>query len=139
MVVPKAKVPDVLQLYRNVCSGGHLGIKRTLLKIQERFYWVHCRDDFEDWCRKCTSCANLKRPQTRSRGALKLYNVGSPWERIALDVAGPFPESESGNKYFMVVVDYFTKWPEIFAIPNQKDSTVADKLVYEVFCRFEYL
>ncbi|CAK1595807.1 unnamed protein product [Parnassius mnemosyne] len=136
MVVPKAKVPDILQLYHSGCSGGHLGVKRTLLKTRERFYWVHCRDDVEDWCRKCTSCAAVKGPQIRSRGALKLYNVGAPWERIAIDVAGPFPETESGNKYFMVEMDYFTKWPEVFAIPNQEASTVADKLVHEVFCRF---
>ncbi|CAK1603027.1 unnamed protein product [Parnassius mnemosyne] len=136
MVVPMAKVLDVLQLYHNGCSGGHLGVKRTLLKIRERFYCVHCRDDVEDWCRKCTSCAAVKGPQTRSRGALKLYNVGAPWERIAIDVAGPFLESESGNKYFMVVMDYFTTWPEVFVITNQEASTVANKLFYEVFCRF---
>lgn len=136
MVVPRAKVPDVLRLYHDGCSGGHMGVKRTLLKIRERFYWIHCREDVEDWCRKCTSCAAVKGPQTRSRGALQIYNVGAPWERIALDVAGPFPESENGNKYFMVVMDYFTKWPEVFAIPNQEATTVADKLVQEVFCRF---
>lgn len=67
---------------------------------------------------------------------LKLYNVGAPWERIALDVASPFPESDSENKYFMVVMDYFSKWPEVFAIPNQEASTIADKLIHEVFCRF---
>lgn len=43
---------------------------------------------------------------TFSKCSLKLYNVGAPWERIALDVTGPFPESDSGNKYFMVVIDY---------------------------------
>ena len=53
-----------------------------------------------------------------------------------MDVVGPFPESDKGNKYFMVVMDYFTKWPEVFAIPNQEASTIADKLVQEVFCRF---
>ncbi|CAK1595092.1 unnamed protein product [Parnassius mnemosyne] len=36
-----------------------------------------------------------------------------------------------------VVMDYFTKWPEVFAISNEEASTVADKLlVHEVFCRF---
>ncbi|CAK1584386.1 unnamed protein product [Parnassius mnemosyne] len=114
MVVPKAKVPDVLQLYHNDCSGGGRGVKRTLLKIRERFYWVHYRDNVEDWCRKCTSCVAVNGPQARSRGALKLYNVGAPWERTALDVAGKFPESESGNKYFVVVTDYFTKWPSTY-------------------------
>ncbi|CAK1588954.1 unnamed protein product [Parnassius mnemosyne] len=109
MVVPLAKVPDVLQLYHNGCSGGHLGIKRTVVKIPERFYWVNCRDDVKDWChRKGISCVAVKGPQTRSRGALKLYNVGAPWERITLDVLGPFPESESSKKYSMVVMDYFT-------------------------------
>ncbi|CAK1578771.1 unnamed protein product [Parnassius mnemosyne] len=48
MVVPKAKVPDVLQLYHNGCSRGHLGVKQTLLKIRERFYLVYCPDDVED-------------------------------------------------------------------------------------------
>ncbi|CAK1600364.1 unnamed protein product [Parnassius mnemosyne] len=86
-------------------------------------------------CALCTSYAAVKGHQNRSRGVLKLNNVGAPWERIAIDIAGPFPESESGNKYFMVVMDYFTKWPEVFAIPNHKCSTVVDKLVHEVFCR----
>ncbi|CAK1579988.1 unnamed protein product [Parnassius mnemosyne] len=66
----------------------------------------------------------------------KLCGWNAEWERIALDVAGPFPESDSGNKYFMKVMDYFTKWSEVFAIRNQEASTVADELVHEAFCRF---
>ena len=136
VVVPKAKVKDVLREVHDGVSGGHLGVKRTLTKVRERFYWLHCRDDVQDWCRKCSTCAAVKGPSTRSRGSLQLYNVGAPWERIAVDVAGPFPVTESGNKYFMVVMDYFTKWPEVFAIPNQEAATVASKLLEEVICRF---
>jgi transposase InsO family protein len=33
-------------------------------------------------------------------------------------------------------MDYFTKWPEVYAIPNQKASTVAEALVTNFFCRF---
>ena len=33
-------------------------------------------------------------------------------------------------------MDYFTKWPEVYAIPNQEASTVADDLVTHFFCRF---
>jgi transposase InsO family protein len=32
-------------------------------------------------------------------------------------------------------MDYFTKWPEVYAIPNQEASTVAEALVSN-FCRF---
>jgi hypothetical protein len=32
-------------------------------------------------------------------------------------------------------MDYFTKWPEVYAIPNQEESTVTEALV-TFFCRF---
>lgn len=136
VIVPKKMVSEVLRSFHDGTSGGHLGVKKTLIKIRQRFYWIYCREDVENWCKKCTNCASVKGPHTRSRGTLKLYNVGAPWERIALDVAGPFPASDSGNKYILVVMDYFTKWPEVFAIPNQEAVTIAEKLVNEVFCRF---
>lgn len=136
LVVPRAKVKEVLRVFHDGTSGGHLGVKKTLEKVKERFYWLHCKDDVEDWCRKCTACAAVKGPHTRSRAAMRIYNVGVPWERVALDVAGPFPVTKAGNRYILVVMDYFTKWPEVFAIPNQEAITVATKLVNEVFCRF---
>ena len=35
---------------------------------------------------------------------MKQYNVGFPFERIAIDVAGPFPLSKSGNQYIDTLV-----------------------------------
>jgi transposase InsO family protein len=64
------------------------------------------------------------------------YNVGSPFERIAIDVAGPFPRSDQGNRYLLIAIDYFTKWPEVYGIPNQEASTVAEALVTNFFCCF---
>jgi hypothetical protein len=36
-------------------------------------------------------------------------------------------------------MDYFTKWPEDYAIPKQKASTVAEMLVTNFFCHFGIL
>jgi hypothetical protein len=47
-----------------------------------------------------------------------------------------FPESNRGNQYLLVAMDYFTKFPEVYAILNQEASTVADALVNNYFCRF---
>lgn len=55
---------------------------------------------------------------------------------VEMDIVGPFPESETGNRYILVVSDYFTKWVEAFAIPNQEAPTIARILVDEFFCRF---
>ena len=67
---------------------------------------------------------------------LKTVNVGTPMEWIAIDVLGPLPMTEAGSKYIIIIADYFTKWVEVFPLPNQEAITVADKLVNEVICRF---
>jgi hypothetical protein len=33
-------------------------------------------------------------------------------------------------------MDYFTKWPEAYAVPIQEASTVAEAVVTNFFCRF---
>ena len=52
------------------------------------------------------------------------------------DIMGPLPETEKGNKYVLVAADCFTKWVEVYGIPNQEAVTVAVKLVDEMFCRY---
>ena len=53
-----------------------------------------------------------------------------------MDLTGPFPESPEGNRYILVVGDYFTKWMEAYTLPDQEATTVEKKLVDEFFCRF---
>lgn len=65
-----------------------------------------------------------------------LYQVGAPWERVAADVAGPFPVTRHGNKYILVIQDYFTKWVEVCAMPDQTAKTVATRLVDQVYVRY---
>jgi transposase InsO family protein len=33
-------------------------------------------------------------------------------------------------------MDYFNKWQEVYPIPNQEASTIAETLVTNFFCRF---
>ena len=89
-----------------------------------------------EWCRNCDICAQKRGPQKKIVAPLKIVNVGAPMERIAIDVLGPLPMTEAGNKYILIIADYFTKWVEAFPLPNQEAKTVADKLVNEVICRF---
>ncbi|CAI5671544.1 unnamed protein product [Oreochromis niloticus] len=44
-----------------------------------------------------------------------------------------------GNRYVLVAMDYFTKWPEAYAVPDQSATTTAERLVEEMFARFGVL
>ena len=53
-----------------------------------------------------------------------------------MDVAGPYPITSTGNQYCLMVGCYFSKWLECFPILDQKATTVAKKLVYEIVARY---
>jgi hypothetical protein len=38
------------------------------------------------------------------------------------------------SRFLLFSMDYFTKWPEVYAILNQEASTVADDLATSFFC-----
>ena len=56
-------------------------------------------------------------------------------QMVVADLVGPFPSSLTGNKYLFVAMDYFTKWGEVYPVPNMETITVATKLVNEMFFR----
>ena len=60
--------------------------------------------------------------------------VSGPFDRVGVDVV-QFPTSYNGNKYAVVFVDYLTKWPEVFAVPDQTADTIAHLLVEQIVCR----
>jgi hypothetical protein len=43
---------------------------------------------------------------------MQMVKSGVPMQRIATDILGELPETENGNKYKLVVSDYFTKSQE---------------------------
>jgi hypothetical protein len=135
-VLPRSKVKDMLIELRDGPSGSHLGINKTPTKVRQSFYWLQARSDIEKWCRQRDACAASRGPWTRNRGQMHQYNVGTPFERIAIDVAEPFPWRDQGNRYLLIAMDYFTKWPEVCPIPNQEASTTAETLVTNFFCCF---
>ena len=136
LILPKTRVKEVLEEIHNGISGGHLGVNKTMEKVRQRFYWLRYKHDVEEWCRRCEVCAECKGPQRKTKGLMQLYNVGVPFERIALDVAGPFPITKNGNRYILVIADYFTKWTEAIALPNQEAETIVETLINIWVSRF---
>ena len=45
------------------------------------------------------------------------------------------PLTASGNQYVAVFMYYLTKWPEVFAIPDQQADTIARLFVEQIVCR----
>ena len=101
LVVPRSWIGSVLQQLHSSPSGGHLGMFKTLEKVRSRFYWPGQRHDIEDWCRACELCAARKSPPRRNRAPMQQVLAGGPFQRVAMDILGPLPLTERGNKYIL--------------------------------------
>ena len=136
LVVPKDLREEVLEESHAGSMGGHLGEDKTLARIREKFFWPGCSSAVKEWCKTCVNCATRKAPPQKRRAPLQKILTGYPMQMVATDIMGPFPTSANGNKYILVASDYFTRWVEAYAIPNQEALTVARKLIDHMFCRF---
>ena len=136
LVVPEKYRDELIRELHGGKLGGHLGLKKTLAGMKQRYYWSGMTADVRSCLRQCDQCARKKPPPKRRVAPLQQYNVGGTMDRVAMDLVGPLPRTEDGNQWILVVGDYATRWIEAYALPDAKAETVATKFVCEFVCRF---
>ena len=136
LVLPSVVRESVLQDLHSGSMGGHVGESKMIHLVRERYYWPGWKESVKEWCRKCRTCSTRKMAPPSKRAPLQTLQAGYPLQIVAVDILGPLPVTAQGNKYVLVACDCFTRWVEVYAIPNQEALTVAKMLVDEMFCRF---
>lgn len=116
--------------------SGHLGRLKTLLRLLEVVYWPSIRKDVWKYCRDCEICQQYKPSITKLSGQLQSTPVVEPGHMLGVDFMGPFPGSTKQHEYLFVVVDYCSKWVEMFPMRKAKAPHVARILVEDIFTRW---
>ena len=86
----------------------------------------------DKWCADC----NSSKSPVKNRAQLQLSLA---LQRITMDIVGPLPVTPRGNRYILVVGDYFTKWKEAFPLADMEASSIAQVVVNEIICQFGIL
>eukprot|EP00731_Ephydatia_muelleri_P021198 Em0013g925a len=106
------------------------------LNIQNGVLWRKCIDKCRDYLQLVLPAKLQEDSCSERKAPLQSLRAGYPMQIVCVDIMGPLPETEDGCKYVLVASDCFTRWVEVYGIPNQEATTVAKKLVDEMFCRF---
>ncbi|BHF65296.1 hypothetical protein SprV_0200830600 [Sparganum proliferum] len=113
LVLPHDAIhPTLSRLHADL---GHAGQARTDTAARQRFWCLKQRRIIQDICHTCPA--------------------GYPNEIFGVDLMGPMPPSPRGNRYILVLVDFFTKWCEAVPLPQADAITVAKAILSEWICR----
>ena len=120
----------LLQPFNDVLAS-HFGLAKTYDVIRKRFVWHNMLS--------CQNCAMKKTPRTGTRAELIPIHVEGPFHIVGVDCLGPLPPTHPGNRYVVVFTDYFTKWPEPFALPSIEATRIAQSLLDNIIARHSAL
>ena len=106
--------------YLERCHEGHQGVTKCRRRAQQVFWWPGCSTDIAEFVSNCEVCVKAGRVKHEP-----LQEVGlpsGPWVEVGSDLF----EFEHDN--YLLLVDYYSKWIEVCALPSQTSRSVISSM-----------
>ena len=87
--------------------------------------------DAVTFCKCCPECAVVTGAGRQLRPPLHPIPVERPFQKIGVDRMD-LPCTDRGNRHVIVFQDLFTKWPMVYAIPDQKAERIVKLLCEDI-------
>ena len=128
LLVPRSRRESIYQAAHYNPMAGHLGYEKTLQRIMDRFYWPGIRAEVRRWCASCRECQLVNAPAVPKAPLCPLPLVELPFDRIGMDIIGPFERCAQGYRFVLVLIDYATRYPEAIPLRTISATSVAQAL-----------
>ncbi|CAG2231004.1 unnamed protein product [Mytilus edulis] len=99
-IVPYSERRNVLFQCHDNKTSAHLGVRKTIERIRQKYYWPGLQADVRRYIKGCEFCNRRKNPCRTNKAPMQLVQSCHPMERIAADILGELPETENGNGIF---------------------------------------
>ncbi|EFO94687.1 hypothetical protein CRE_08564 [Caenorhabditis remanei] len=123
-------VPPILRnRVLKMLHRAHPGIVRMKKLARGFVYWCGMDSDIQKMVQSCDQCAAVAKDPVKTT-LCSWPMPTAPWQRVHADYVGPIH-----GKYYLVMVDAFSKWPEIRTTTSITTSATL-KLLQHVFSQF---
>src|ERR1044072_9874640 len=136
-VVRKYEFEGIMYLMHDHKLSAHFGRKTTYEKVKEKYWWKGMIKDIEEYVKTCDSCQRKNKPVGKHE--LNLIEVKELFHMIRIDVVGPLSETMNGNKYIVIAMDYFTKWPEARVLKEANAREISRFIYEDIICKHRCL
>ena len=139
IVVPKKYWPHILKVAHDHRLSGHLGISKTVSRIQKFFYWPSLATYVRQYIRNCHACqmSGKLRPHMKPAPLQPIPAACIPFSEIVIDIVGPLPKTPRGNQYLLTLICAATRYPEAFPLRTYSSLKIIECLD-NFFTKFGY-
>ena len=131
-VVPQSLRQPVLSL----AHEGHPGVVRMKRLCRDAVWWPGIDGHVEQMVKACRACIVSGKSTHPVPGPLQpLPWPSDPWRRASVDIAGEFVAAPHHQRFIIVAVDHFSKWPGA-AVCGTVTSSVVIEFLTSLFDRY---
>jgi len=114
----------------------HAGVKKVHEYISRKFDMTNRKEKIKEIVQSCENCQKRKVLTTKTKEKVVKSKPTSLFETIHIDFCGPFNTSFGRQKYIMAIIDQFSKYIMLTAVPDQGERTVAKTLKNKWILKF---
>ena len=117
--------------------AGHKGVTKTYQRVRQYYYWKTMKKEIQEYVRTCKECQLKKLTRIKTRQPMVLTDTpGKAFDKISMDIVGPLPQTQKGNKYILTIQDLLTKYSIGIPMAGISSAEIADVFVKQFICRF---
>src|SRR6266498_4021823 len=133
-VVPQVETKWIMSIFHDDPTKAHQSFDVMYNQISKRYIWQSMRNDIKEYAKTCFQCQ--KRGSMKQNNQKRTIPPTDIFETWGIDIVGPLPITREGNRYIVVAMDYFSRWPEARPLKAANAETVATFIYEEIICRF---
>jgi hypothetical protein len=101
-------------------TAGHNGLEKTLeiLKTFGTDLGSNVQEHAKKFISECPICQKLDYRNVKNHKEPYTTASMEPMETLNIDTIGPVPKDNLGNTYILVIIDCFSKFIELYAVPD---------------------
>jgi hypothetical protein len=132
IVVPARPRKEILVRFHDHKLAAHQGIEKTIAKIRAKYFWPKLAKDVRIHIINCLTCAKRKVAGTCKAPPQPFPIAEYIWQRMAMDIVGPFPVSKKGNNHILVMLEYVTRYAIAVPLKSTTAQTIIRKFIKHV-------
>jgi transposase InsO family protein len=106
---------------------GHMGIYKSIQRAKDAVWWPGITNDIKTYVSQCTAC--LEQKGNRPEPLISTPLPQLPWQVVGTDLA------ERGSQSYLIIIDYYSRYPEVFSLSNLTTSKVIIERMKSAFAR----